>query len=676
MLSKKSFVSLLASTLAVLFILSAVLVATLSFSVPRIAERYLQKYHIDLTIEETRIHLLKGEMEISGLTLADQNSDQAISLERLRVALSLPSLLKRHILIDELNLEKLHVPVRETDNGILLAGIDQDRFTSDSAPTDTADTVEATGEAFSFGWGNITASDLTITYAAQSNTESTKAELVTLFIDKLNTGPLSSTNTSQATPIDIALFLDEIALTATGAVAPLNSQREGKLDINIANFSLGAAKAIIKNLNLEAPAFLNPLKGDFDYQGQLAWQLADTGGQVDLKQNALSAKELYIPLGEASADSPDSIAGDVRLLIDVLTLDLDNKAVAIKAIHSEKSRLVYINEQHQPKTSLTLSNLALSIDQVDTADKNLASKIDFQASINEFGKLKIHGRSKLMSFTQSTEIAADAEQIALTDFSGFSIDTLNRSIEKGALDFTFNGKVENDLIDSNTQLQIHQLGFSAAPDIDKKDNETGSCFESELGIPLNTALNLLRDKDDSIRIAIPVTGPVDDPEINLTHIINTAIFKTIKTAVLTQLGPMMAITAIDKIRSLNDAMKLHPVFFEPGKTTLDTEAQANLKTLADFLKKKEKLSVNVCSVALHHELFSQDTVVSEEKDSAKEAGDNERLLSLANQRSAAVKQYLIDNAIDGKRLILCQSSIAAETSLDDPELRPKVEFSL
>ena len=196
-------------------------------------------------------------------------------------------------------------------------------------------------------------------------------------------------------------------------------------------------------------------------------------------------------------------------------------------------------------------------------------------------------------------------------------------------------------------------------------------------MPLNTALNLLRDKDDTIRLKIPVKGPVDDPSININSIINKAIFKTFKTAVISQLGPLMALSALDKVKSLSDAAKLKPATFLPLQAELAGEELAVLDNLASFLAKRERIKLNVCGVATATEVLpplattaeSGETVQS--KPAELSTAQTEQLLAIAKARGVYAKNYLIDKSIDGKRLILCAAEI--DNAADK---KPRVDFSL
>ena len=227
-------------------------------------------------------------------------------------------------------------------------------------------------------------------------------------------------------------------------------------------------------------------------------------------------------------------------------------------------------------------------------------------------------------------------------------------------------------------MQAHQIKFATA-DENSEDPEANSesALEAELGMPLNTALSLLRDKDDSIRLKIPVTGELDNINVNISGVMRKAIVNTMQTAALSQFGPLLAISAFEKLKSMQDALKLKPALMVAGESELlkdpGDEQSKRMQQISSLLDKRPKIKLNICGVSTradHMALGGRKVAEDQELIESLNDKDREALLKLADQRAEMAKDYFLPNNIDGKRLILCSPKIDAGDGL------PRTEFSL
>jgi outer membrane protein OmpA-like peptidoglycan-associated protein len=107
----------------------------------------------------------------------------------------------------------------------------------------------------------------------------------------------------------------------------------------------------------------------------------------------------------------------------------------------------------------------------------------------------------------------------------------------------------------------------------------------------------------------------------------------------------------------------NPALFEPGSTELDPAAQKYLTELAAKLRDKPKLALRVCGVAVDAERSKDEKGVYLDKP--------EGLLEMAQQRSQAVRQFMIAAGTGEKQLRSCRPSLDPK-----PEARPRVDIRL
>lgn len=675
--------------LLLMIICLAIVLATLSSTLPKVASHFLKDYDIDLTIGKMDLRLLDGTLDIDNLSLGDINSSEALTIKELNVAVDLEEAIRnKNIIINTVSISDVEIPISHTlspgkADQITIAGIDPERFASQEAKP--KETTEANKDSIAFAWDSITLDDINLLYTRISAGGDASSTNIKAILHSLAVGSFSSTDTRTPTSIQAQLTAADIQSSFAGSVAPLDNGKPGHITAKLANIDLAQLKELLDDLAIELPAQASGIEGMLDYEGRIDWWITDARMFINLQSSELNANKFYMTLankvgGNGKTSVVQSINGDFKLLAEKIKVGLNPTHIIVSNFDSQDSTLNYIDKQLNPKAEIKLKNINLAIDALDTFETKKSSALNFNAKMGDFGKLSVKGQLALLDPKSSGDLVIQGEQLNLTGFSGFSNAAIGKRIKKGALDFNINALISNGLIDSKVNLEAHQLGFAglsaeqkatkAAADLesnklDPSDKKPG--FETELGMPLNTALNLLRDKDDTIRLKIPVKGPVDDPNININSIINKAIFKTFKSAVFTQLGPLMALSAFDKMKSFSDAAKLKPVTFAPMQNDLVAEEMAVIDKLAKFLAKRERIKLNICGVASSSEASATDESVKQ----TEKATDSDELLALADARAVFAKNHLIEKGIDGKRLILCAAEIDSSEAAT-----PRVDFSL
>jgi len=107
-----------------------------------------------------------------------------------------------------------------------------------------------------------------------------------------------------------------------------------------------------------------------------------------------------------------------------------------------------------------------------------------------------------------------------------------------------------------------------------------------MNLPLDLALALMKDADGKIDLGLPVSGDLDNPEFSYGHLILKAIvnlFTKIITAPFAIIGKLVGV----------ESENLDSLGFEPGSVTLPAPEREKLKQLAEALKKRPNLKLDV-----------------------------------------------------------------------------------
>jgi hypothetical protein len=281
--------------------------------------------------------------------------------------------------------------------------------------------------------------------------------------------------------------------------------------------------------------------------------------------------------------------------------------------------------------------------------------------------------------------------------SPYIVRQIGYEVRSGQLDLTLALQAKQGVLQGVSQLMIRSL------DLDPADAAKTAHLEKKLRVPLDTALSLLQDKENNIKLEVPISGDTSDPEFGLGDAIDDALIKAMKFSATTFLkyalqpyGTFLAVAELGvKAGKKVTAIRLDPVFFKPGSAHLPDGASPYLERVAELMKNRPRMRLELCGKAVETDrihdkqleaekassperLAAQadgNTLGSAEKKDVASAGDpvflgQEQLEGLARERASAIKRDLVKHrGIDARRLFICYPKI--EGKKDD---EPRVEL--
>jgi outer membrane protein OmpA-like peptidoglycan-associated protein len=227
-------------------------------------------------------------------------------------------------------------------------------------------------------------------------------------------------------------------------------------------------------------------------------------------------------------------------------------------------------------------------------------------------------------------------------------------------------------------LLMHQLSVKGT---DSKDG-----LQSKIPVPLDMALNILRDKNDTIELKIPIEGDAENPDLDVSNAITKAVAAGVSAGATSYLvyalQPYGAMIAVAKVAGeAASKVRLEPVEFEPGQASLDDTDRDYLSKIAKVLKERPKLAVKVCGIAVQQDVAHLQPPADKtsgqsgkkETPPAAPVVDEQKLTDLGRQRAASVKDYLVDKfKIPANHLANCQPRL--ET--DQADALPRTDLLL
>ncbi|AJF05912.1 DUF748 domain-containing protein [Geoalkalibacter subterraneus] len=417
-----------------------------------------------------------------------------------------------------------------------------------------------------------------------------------------------------------------------------------------------------------------------------AWVLRDKDGRIEAVQAlAPSAREDGPDTGvqeKPSADAETDSESHFEFSLQRFLLAGDN-------------RIDFIDRSVTPEVHQTLSDLSLEATGIDNSKPGQDTRITAKSHVGEHGILNLDGSLNPFGDQFSSDLLLKLRNINLSAVDGYLRKAIGYRFKSGRLDGEINGQVENDLLDSNLDLVFAQLEVEAVREEDQTE------ASGELGVPLGTALNLVRDSDGTIHLDIPIQGDFNDPAFRIGKVVRTAVFQTLKKGMVSYYAPLGAslltgaalpagaIWAVGKLYDMATTLRFDPMLFGPGEYNPTEQQQQKLKEMAQLLQDRPDARLVVCGIAAPPDLEVLRAERAESQDNKKDEGaastgeskpepsppaseeEKQAMYELARQRAGTVQTSLIEAGIAEDRILTCSPDYQSQQ-----QAQPRVELGI
>jgi len=343
--------------------------------------------------------------------------------------------------------------------------------------------------------------------------------------------------------------------------------------------------------------------------------------------------------------------------------------VGVKRIVVNDADLEFFDNSVSPLFQSKLHNINLLVENVDQQKPESNIELLLNAKVGEYGKIKMEGVLQPFTAEQNGELDVVVSNMELVPLSPYTSQSAGLNIKRGILNADAKVKIEKNQLNVDNNFYLLQLNLEDA------GVEAESDFLASLPMPLDLTLDVLRDKENTIHLKIPVEGSINDPKFELQDIYNKAIAKALKftaTYYLTQaVQPLGLIFTASELIAKGMAPSFEPLIYNPAVNALSEDNKQHLKNIAKLLNEREKLRITLCAVSAESDWQA---MTEEDKEKyAKQKNDKNlkinALLGLADRRAAEAKSFFVQQyKLDPARIFVCNSKIHKETN-GVPELR-------
>ncbi|NJI21550.1 DUF748 domain-containing protein [Aeromonas veronii] len=352
----------------------------------------------------------------------------------------------------------------------------------------------------------------------------------------------------------------DLATTAQGDFSKLTLQ--GELDIN-------GLKVVDRADNQRLLEFNTLALTGLTYDGiSQQMRIKDIAlnkpfARIEINEDGTTNLQQLLLPQPAATNSPHATAGskapDFRFTIDQLRTEQGNLRFADRSL-----------SQDFVADIASLGGQSRHISNIPGQRSDLA----FNGKVDRYAPVTIRGGTNLLVANPILDIAVAFHNLELTTFTPYSGTYAGYAIDKGQLSMKLHYKLEGNRLEGDNDITIKKLQLGEKIKSDQAKD-----------LPLGLAIALLSDANGVIQMNLKVKGDLDQPDFSIGNIFWDVLGNTLSKAIT---------SPFSLLASLADGTEdLDELPFLPGDPDLTPTQQEKLVKLAQALKDRPKLSMNI-----------------------------------------------------------------------------------
>jgi hypothetical protein len=412
-----------------------------------------------------------------------------------------------------------------------------------------------------------------------------------------------------------------------------------------------------------------------------------------------------------------SVESDKEKKADSTSTDGSGATIKIGRIQVLGDSRVQVNDRSvTPPVEISLSPLELEVTDIDSGSPDKPSSVHLTTKSDEYSSIEVTGNVLPFAPALTMDLDVSVTSLDLPVYTAYPKRNIGYLIRSGHLNADIKWKIDMGNLDSLVTLNLKKFHLEAI----KESDEDEFSQKLNLPIPINTALSLLRDKQDNIELKLPIKGNLEDPEFEIKSIVYSALGKALSKSAAGYFAPLGlklllnialppgVLTLAGSVVKSASKLRFDPVQFDPLENQLTDEHVKYLDQMAQLILDRPAIELIVCGVATSADLETFRAAVEEESsvtDIAQNSGEQapaaalggnmgidpertapaseiqedtpvtdeerEALQDMARKRAVAVKDFLISRGVEAGKLIVCFAELE-----DKADAVPRVEITL
>ncbi len=346
--------------------------------------------------------------------------------------------------------------------------------------------------------------------------------------------------------------------------------------------------------------------------------------------------------------------------------------VKLNFFTAEGSKLRFRDEKVTPQVRLDLDIIKAEVRDVDTRNPRQQSKAKLEATINEFTRFELNGQGDNIGPALNLKLKGKLDDLELPPYSSYVAEFGGVDIDRGQFNSNIDLNANKGELDGLINLNIKGLEFTTLSAADAQR------LSDTVGMPIETAANLLKDSHGNIDLSLPIAGSVAEPSVDISSAITKAIGSILKAV----FPPTLIGSMLSAGQKEGAGLVFEPVIFEAGSSELDKNATQYLDGLVELFVDRPGLSVRICGRTTPKDFFqvtliSLDLAADAKPEAIKQREilletHGQKLRELADERTQVVRRYLINKkGLSAKQVGQCRAIFN-----ENDTAAPRVEVKL
>ena len=563
---------------------------------PPIVKSYVLEHDKELVGRELGIHRLRinpltGGVRIKELTLFEEDGEHPfLNISDFRTRIGLFGLLRNKVKVKRASFSGLKVNIEQNHDWFNYTSLREYHASDDTDTVDEPSKYEILLNNIQFDQSQLRYADLAVGSEFMLNNISLKIPSINL--------------SSMRTDVGLDLHLGDSTVLHTQVLLTQNAS-EYIMKLQVDRLGLEVLEPYVKQSyqvdSLKGWADLDlQIKGnadhllDCDVKGNIIAHnisMKDPQGnplasidtvvanikRFNLTENYLDLKKLHLSGVQANYTiGPDKVANldlvmlpDTDTLASTDTLETDEKAplsLIIEDLCLDHANIVYQDQSLAQPFNYEISDVVVTSKNLRLDGNNT---VELQASLNQVGKLNAVWKGNL-SDLENQDLALNLSNVKFSDFSPYSVQFFGYPLEHGTLSFNSHNVIAQGQLNGVNKLHI------ASPKLGEKVKGVEPRMAK---VPLKTGLYMLTDKQQQLRLDVPVKGNLNDPEFSYMD------------AVMTVLGNLVVKVATSPFRRLDSDGDQQYLGFELTQRDFSAAEYSQLDDIAATLLEKPELEI-------------------------------------------------------------------------------------
>ncbi len=350
--------------------------------------------------------------------------------------------------------------------------------------------------------------------------------------------------------------------------------------------------------------------------------------------------------------------------------------------------IVFSDSSVSPNYKTRINLNRIDINNLSSSDK---ANFDILLKQGKYAGIEIKGNGLIFDPGELMNVNAEIKQLDLPPITPYTSNLMGYGMKSGVIDSSIKVELKKRVIDSEVALQIDSI------EVVETSKETAEQVSSASGMSIDLALSSLKNSDNIIDLKLPIKGNIDQPDFDLSHIINKAMGKAMKSATLSYLKHSLQpfgslVTLYSLAKKAANHITLPAVLFNPNSLDFKEDQQKLLDKVIKVLSNRPGLKIKACGISALEDQTAIKTLLLEAEISRLKAlqkatdkkitGENigktdikevetididkitidpelvqQKMKDLADARSARVKAIFLEQGkLEPKRILNCLSA--------------------